>query len=64
MVRVPNEQLERVLLSAIPRFKRIAPDTLTVNNGVATGDVSDIQHWQDGNTLAIAESAAVHRASG
>jgi len=45
-------------MSSIPRFKRIAPATLTVTVGTPTGGIADIQHWQDGNQLAIAEAAA------
>jgi len=44
-------------MSSIPRFKRIPPATLTVNNGTPTGGLADIQHWQDGNQLAVQEAA-------
>lgn len=30
-------------------------DVLTVNDGIKTGDISDIQHYMDGNLLAIQE---------
>jgi len=44
-------------MSSLARYKRIVPDTLVVNNGTPTGDISDIQHWVDGNQLAVQEGA-------
>lgn len=34
------------------------PDSLTLTAGVLTGDVTDVQTWQDGNVLQLAEVAA------
>ena len=46
-------------MSMIAQFKTVPVDTLTVNTGTPTGGIADIQHWQDGNQLAIAEVTGI-----
>jgi len=36
----------------------LVPSSMVVNVGTPTGDVTDVQHWQDGNVLQIAEAAS------
>jgi hypothetical protein len=42
---------------SIPGF-HVVPDSITEIAGVFTGDVTDIQNWQDGNVLQVDEVAA------
>jgi len=44
-------------MSSLARYKRIQPAVITVGAGTPTGDISDLQHFADGNQYQIQEQA-------
>jgi len=43
-------------MPSINRYRRVVPATFVDITGTPTGDISDIQIWQDGNQLQVTET--------